>query len=73
MNSTAKLLVILGLTLVVAGVIWQFGYKWIPLGRLPGDFVFRSGATRLYFPLATCILLSVLLTAISQIIRWVRK
>ena len=37
MNETAKLFIIGGIILVVVGLFWQFGSKYLPLGKLPGD------------------------------------
>jgi hypothetical protein len=39
------------------------------LGKLPGDFTFRSGGLTVYVPLATCLLLSVLLSLLSYLFR----
>ena len=58
-----RTLIILGLVLVVAGVVVTMGDKWpMGIGRLPGDIVIRGKNSVFYFPLATSILLSVLLT-----------
>ena len=67
-DGLAKFLVIAGLLLVVlGGLLFLMGR--IPfLGRLPGNIVIERGNFRLYFPLATCILLSLLLTLISWLL-----
>jgi hypothetical protein len=62
----AKLLIVLGLVFVAAGVAMQFG---LPLGRLPGDFTFRRGTTTVYLPLATSLLVSVVLSVIVMLFR----
>jgi hypothetical protein len=54
-----RLLVILGLVLVGIGVLVNLG---VPIGRLPGDLTVRRGNFTFYFPLATSILASILLT-----------
>ncbi len=60
MNDTAKLLIGLGVALVVLGVIWQFGGKYLSfLGRLPGDIRVERENMTFYFPIVTCILISV--------------
>ena len=41
----------------------------VPLGRLPGDISYQRGNTRFYFPIVTCLLLSVLLTIIMALLR----
>ncbi len=64
-----KWLVAMGLLLVVAGLaIWGLGsLGW--LGRLPGDFYIRRGSLTFYFPLATCILLSVIISLLLVLFR----
>ena len=56
-----RLLIGLGLLLVVAGILINVG---VPIGRLPGDFTVRRGNFSFYFPLATSIIVSILLTLI---------
>lgn len=69
MNQLGKLLLGLGLALVViGGVLILAGRVGLPLGRLPGDFVYRGKHTTVYFPLATCIIISVVLTLILYVI-----
>jgi predicted neutral ceramidase superfamily lipid hydrolase len=65
MPDLGKLLLFFGVILVVAGlVLMVFGRMNIPLGRLPGDIVYRGKNTTFYFPLATSILLSVVLSLV---------
>jgi hypothetical protein len=54
-------LITLGIVLVVAGLLWPLFQK-IGLGRLPGDFVIERGNVRLYLPLGTSILISLVLS-----------
>ena len=61
-----KVLVLLGLGITAFGLLMMFG---VPFGRLPGDFVFRRGNFSFYFPLATSIILSILLTLIFAFFR----
>ena len=61
-----KLLVFVGLGLAVVGVLVMLG---VPFGRLPGDFVVRRGNFSFYFPLATSVVLSLLLTLIFALFR----
>jgi hypothetical protein len=69
MPDLGKLLVFFGLILVVGGlVLMLFGRMNIPLGRLPGDIVHRGKNTTFYFPLATSILLSVVLSVVLYLI-----
>lgn len=74
MSDFGKLLVVLGLVLVVAGVILLLlGRTHLPLGRLPGDIVYRGKNTTFYFPLATSILLSVVLSIVLYLLgKWRR-
>jgi len=57
--------VVLGIALVVIGVIVMLlGRTGVPFGRLPGDILYRGKNTTLYFPLTTCIVLSVVFSLI---------
>jgi len=58
-----RLLIVLGLVLAAAGVLINLGF---PIGRLPGDFSVRRGNFSFYFPLATSILASLILTLIMM-------
>jgi hypothetical protein len=69
MPDLGKLLLFFGVILVVAGVVLMvFGRMNIPLGRLPGDIVYRGKSTTFYFPLATSILLSMVLSVVLYFI-----
>ena len=65
-----RLLIIAGIVLLVAGIWISLGWK-VPfrLGRLPGDIHYRSRNTNFYFPIVTCLLLSVVLTLILSLFR----
>ena len=66
MSEIGRLLVIFGIVLIVVGVVVMLlGRTGLPLGRLPGDIVYRGKNTTFYFPLATSILLSVVLSLIA--------
>ena len=70
MGDFGKVILGLGSVLVVAGLLLiLLGKMNVPLGRLPGDFLIRGKNTTFYFPLATSILLSVILSAILYLIR----
>jgi predicted MFS family arabinose efflux permease len=60
-------LVIVGLVIAAVGLAMMAG---VPLGRLPGDFHVRRGSFTFYFPLATSIVVSILLTLLLQ---WLRR
>jgi hypothetical protein len=69
MNEFAKLLIIFGFILIGLGLlIIIFGKLNIPLGRLPGDIVYKNGNFVFYFPLASSIILSILLTILLNIL-----
>ena len=57
-----KTLIIIGLVIAIVGVLIVMGGKVPWIGRLPGDFTFRGERFTFYFPLATSILISVVLT-----------
>jgi hypothetical protein len=61
-----KLLVVIGLIVAGAGLLIMAG---VPIGRLPGDFTIRRGNATFYFPLATSILASIILTLLLSLLR----
>jgi Protein of unknown function (DUF2905) len=65
MTDLGKLLLILGAGIFVAGAVLLLAGRFnLPLGRLPGDIIYRGKSTVFYFPIVTCILVSVVLTLI---------
>jgi hypothetical protein len=65
MAETGRILVALGVALVViGGIVMLLGRTGVPLGRLPGDFLYRGKNTTLYFPLASSILISIVLSIV---------
>ena len=62
-----KTLIVIGIVLIGAGLLWLAGSR-LGLGRLPGDIVIERENFRLYLPLGTCLLISVLLSAVFWII-----
>jgi Protein of unknown function (DUF2905) len=56
-------LISIGLALVVAGLLWPWLGRLGP-GRLPGDIVIQRGELRLYFPIVTCLVISVVVSLI---------
>jgi hypothetical protein len=74
MNDLGKFLVVAGVVAIVAGIaLILLGRANIPLGRLPGDIVYRGKNTTFYFPLATSILLSVVLSVVLYFIGRFRR
>lgn len=64
-----KLLVFAGLVIAAVGLgLMLLGRTNLPIGRLPGDIIYRGKNTSFYFPLTTCILVSVVLTLVFYLI-----
>lgn len=63
LRAMQRLLIGIGLTLVLAGIAWPLLAR-IGLGRLPGDIMIQRGSTSFYFPLVTCIIVSIVLSAL---------
>jgi hypothetical protein len=73
-TDLGKLLVGLGALVIVVGlVLMLLGRTNLPLGRLPGDILHRGKNTTFYFPLATSVLLSVLLSLILYLVGRFRR
>ena len=65
-----RALVIIGALLLAAGLlIWLFERTNVPIGRLPGDFVIRGKNSTFYFPLATSLLISLLLSLVFYFLK----
>ena len=74
MSDLGRILIFLGVILVVAGlIVVLMGRMNVPLGRLPGDFSWRGRGWSVSFPLATSILLSVILSLILWAINHFRR
>jgi formate hydrogenlyase subunit 3/multisubunit Na+/H+ antiporter MnhD subunit len=74
MNPIAKTLLFIGIACIVLALIWQVGGRWLGhLGKLPGDIVIKKDNFSFYFPIVTCILISVLLTLASLLWNYFRK
>jgi DUF2905 family protein len=69
MGEIGKLLLIVGLVLAAIGGLVMLGGGRVPLGRLPGDVVWRRGGTTVFFPIVTCIIVSAVLTLILWLVR----
>jgi hypothetical protein len=65
-----RFLIGLGVVILVAGIMWPILSR-IGLGRLPGDIMFQRGGVTFYFPLATSILISIIVSALFWLLnRW---
>jgi hypothetical protein len=74
MQGLGRLLIFAGVFIVILGVCVLLAQKLgLPLGRLPGDIAWRGKHTSVYFPLATCLLLSVILSLIMYVLSYLRR
>jgi hypothetical protein len=69
LQPIGRVLVVLGIALVVAGLLLSLGGRIPWLGKLPGDIAVERPGFRFYFPLATSLLLSLLLSAVFWLLR----
>lgn len=70
MQLTGKFIIVAGIVLLVVGVIvYFFGDKLGWIGNLPGDIRYEKGNTRVFFPIATMILLSLVLNIIIYVFK----
>jgi len=69
LSELGRVILVMGLVLVVLRLLLKFGGKVPWLGRLPGDITIQRGSFRFYFPLVTCLLLSLLLTLLFRLLR----
>ena len=73
MGELGKLLTILGAILLLVGLLFVgLGRTHLPFGHLPGDIYYRGKNVTFYFPLMTCILLSLALSAILYLVNHFR-
>lgn len=59
-----KFLISAGVLLVIAGLLVEFGGKFLPLGHLPGDIHITGEHGSFYFPVVTCVVISIILSAL---------
>lgn len=74
LRELGKVLLILGVVMIGAGALLMFGAR-LPfrLGRLPGDIVYQGRNTSFYFPIVTCLAVSLALTLLFWIINYFRR
>ena len=63
-----KILIILGIIILAVGILYPY-IKKIGLGQLPGDLVFKSENSTLFFPIVSCIVVSVVLTILFNLFK----
>jgi hypothetical protein len=69
MSDLGRFLIVIGVILVLVGAVFLVAPKIPWLGKLPGDISFKRGNVSFYFPLGTCILISIILTLILYLFR----
>ncbi|MGF7032594.1 hypothetical protein J2T17_003517 [Paenibacillus mucilaginosus] len=69
MGSIPKLLIAAGIVLIAAGLLWSLAGRFLPLGRLPGDIAMEKENVKFYFPIVTCIVISVVFSLVMYLIR----
>ncbi len=62
----SRFLIVAGVVLIVVGLLVRAG---LPLGRLPGDVIIRRGGATFYFPVVTCLVISVILSVLGLLLR----
>lgn len=74
MHGLGRLLIVAGVFILILGVCVLLAQKLgLPLGRLPGDISWKGKHTSVYFPLATCLLLSVILSLVLYVLNHLRR
>ena len=74
MFGLGRMLIVLGVALiVVGGIVMLLGRSGLPLGRLPGDIVYRGKNTSVYFPWVSSILISIVLSIVLYLIGRLRR
>nr|WP_026672455.1 DUF2905 domain-containing protein [Alkalihalobacterium bogoriense] len=68
MSMIPKMLITLGVILIIVGLLWQVGGKYLSLGKLPGDILVKRENATFYFPIMTSIIISVVLSLIFFLI-----
>jgi len=70
MSDIGKILIVIGLGIAALGaLLWLGGKAGLPLGRLPGDIAIDRPNFKFYFPLTTCLLISLVLTLVMWLLR----
>jgi H+/Cl- antiporter ClcA len=69
MQHPGWVLIVVGVLIAVIGLVWLLASSVPWLGKLPGDIVIERENFRFYFPVTTCVLLSLLLTGIMWVVR----
>jgi hypothetical protein len=73
LRDLGRTLLVLGALLIIVGALLYFGKLPVRLGRLPGDIVHRGEHTTFYFPIVTCLLLSLILSLLLWLVSHFRR
>ena len=63
-----KILIILGIIILIIGILYPY-IKKLGFGQLPGDMIFKSGNSTFFFPIVTCVIISLILTIIINLFK----
>ena len=63
-----KILIIIGIILLIVGLLYPY-IKKLGLGQLPGDILFKTGNSTFFFPIMTCLIISIILTIIFNLFK----
>ena len=63
-----KVLIIIGIILLILGLLYPY-IKKLGLGQLPGDILFKTGNSTFFFPVMTCLIISIILTIIFNLFK----
>ena len=63
-----KILIIIGIILLIMGLLYPY-IKKLGLGQLPGDILFKTGNSTFFFPIMTCLTISIILTMIFNLFK----
>lgn len=69
-TEVGKYIIIVGIILLIIGVIYYFfGHLFSWLGHLPGDIRYENGGTKVFFPITTCIVITVVLNVVIYLVK----
>ena len=71
--SLGRVLIVTGMIMILAGFFFIFGDRVPLLGKLPGDISYKKGNTTIYFPVVTCLVLSIVISLILFLINKFRS
>lgn len=67
-EGAGKLLIVVGASLILVGLLFTFWHRVPFLGRLPGDITVQKGSFHFFFPLVTCLIISLVLTILLNLV-----